>query len=55
VVGGNFGKGGSAIPLPFERSLDGHHRVSGCRIVAENSQRDLDIGGAASVEGFVWL
>jgi len=51
----NFGKGDSAIPLPFGCSLGGHRRISGCRIVAVHSQRDLDIGGAASVGGFVWL
>ena len=51
----NFGKGDSAIPLPFERSLGGHRRVSGCRVVVAHSQHDLDIGGAASVGGFVWL
>jgi len=54
-VEGNFSKGGSAIPLPFGRFLGGHRRVSGCRVVAAHSQRDLDIGGAASVGGFVWL
>ena len=51
----NFGKGVSAIPLPFECALDSHRRVSGCRIVAAYSQHDFDIGGAASVGGFVWL
>ena len=51
----NFGKGDSAIPLPFERSLGGHRRVSGCRVVTAHSQRDLDIGEAASVGGFEWL
>jgi len=51
----NFGKGDSAIPLPFERSLDSHRCGSGCRVVAAQSQPDLDIGGAASVVGFVWL
>jgi len=51
----NFGKGDSAIPLPFEHSLGGHRHVSGCRVVTAHSQRDLDIGGAASVGGFVWL
>jgi len=54
-VEGNFGKGGSAIPLPFEHSLGGHRRVSGYRVVTAHSQRDLDIGGAASVGGIVWL
>ena len=51
----NFGKGDSVIPLPFERSLGGHCRVNGCRVVAAHSQHNLDIGGAASVGGFVWL
>ena len=51
----NFGKVASAIPLPFERSLGGHRRVSGCHVVAAHSQRDLDKGGAALVGGFVWL
>jgi len=50
----NFSKGDSAIPLPVERSLGGHRRVSGCYVVAAHSQRDLDIGGASSVRGFVW-
>jgi len=54
-VEGNFGKGGSAIPLPFEHSLGGHRRVSGCRVVAALFQCDLDMGGAASVGGLVWL
>ena len=54
-MGRNFGKGDSAIPLPFECSLGGYRRVSGCRVVVPHSQQDLDIGGAASVGGFVWL
>jgi len=54
-VESNFGKEESAIPLPFECSLGSHRHVSGCHVVAVHSQHDVDIGGAASVGGFVWL
>jgi len=35
--------------------LGGHCSVHGCCVVAAQFQHDLDVGGAASVGGFVWL